>query len=366
MKLTSSKFHKILIVTCSTLTLLNLLNCCFAKYTLVSLSANQFLYINSSLAQVIATFMGFAIGSYAVLNPKIKDLPKKDTTIKDYAEDLSHDLFVSLMYIILPGTITIVFNLIAMGTNDDSFSRFVPFFTIESIILFLFVMIEVIVFARCLRPNAIKEKGSTVKKAIESAYPAESQNPPSTTYSPFLTYYNLLEKILGTFACILTDSSCQTNVIPSSEALDILLCKNIINRETYSIVDEFLLYRNAIVHSLDTDKAVNPIIFSELENIYILLNTAYEAYISKDETAFRTHQDKLLSYTSSHGYSKIDKNIMHYLVAKNAASLQEISKHINYSAACTRSRIGTLQKLGIIMQSGSTKRSLWTLNPEYK
>lgn len=227
-------------------------------------------------------------------------------------------------------------------------------------------MFEVIAFASCLRPNAIKEKGSVAKKAIESAYPAEILNTQGTSYSPFLTYYNLLENILVNFACTLTSSSYQTNIIPSFEALDILLCKGIINRETYSIVDEFLLYRNAIVHSLDTDKTVNPILFSELEKIYILLNAAYEAYISKDESAFRTHQDKLLFYTASHGYGEIDKKIMHYLATKNAASLREISEHIHYSAACTRRRIGTLQKLGIIIQTGRKKRSLWTINPEYK
>ena len=62
-----------------------------------------------------------------------------------------------------------------------------------------------------------------------------------------------LEKLLKDFACFLIESPNSTYKIQIFEALDVLLRNEIINRETYSIIDEFRRYRNALVHSLDTD-----------------------------------------------------------------------------------------------------------------
>ena len=67
-------FHKILLLSCIILSLLNLINCWVFKIEYVFLSENQILYIYSSLAQVIGALLGLTIAGYSMVDSKLKTL----------------------------------------------------------------------------------------------------------------------------------------------------------------------------------------------------------------------------------------------------------------------------------------------------
>ena len=83
-------FHKILLLSCIILSLLNLINCWIFKIEYVFLSENQILYIYSSLAQVIGALLGLTIAGYSMVDSKLKTLSEADTTITEYVEDTRH------------------------------------------------------------------------------------------------------------------------------------------------------------------------------------------------------------------------------------------------------------------------------------
>lgn len=70
-------FHKILLLSCIILSLLNLINCWIFKIEYVFLSENQILYIYSSLAQVIGALLGLTIAGYSMVDSKLKHFQKQ-------------------------------------------------------------------------------------------------------------------------------------------------------------------------------------------------------------------------------------------------------------------------------------------------
>lgn len=120
-------FHKILLLSCIILSLLNLINCWIFKIEYVFLNENQILYIYSSLAQVIGALLGLTIAGYSMVDSKLKTLSETDTTITEYVEDTRHDYYISLMYIIILSTINIILCLIVLAVYDNVFNLLAPF-----------------------------------------------------------------------------------------------------------------------------------------------------------------------------------------------------------------------------------------------
>lgn len=355
-------FHMILLWICVFLSLVNLINCWLFKINLILLSENQILYIYSSLAQVIGALLGLTIAGYSMIDSKMKSLAEEDTTITDYVEDIRQNYYISLMYIIILSIINIVFCLLVIATYDNNLLTVTPFFMTESIIIFSFIMIELIKFVCYLNPNVIREKGSLDKDSIDAEYKdSTDKNESSENFSPFITDYNLLEKLLRDFACYLIGSPNSTYKMQIFEALDVLLRNKIINRETYSIIDEFRRYRNALVHSLDADKSVNPSIYKKLNEIYTLLKSAYDLRI-ENNTDFEEKQRELMDYAQKHGYNEIDRKILEFLTTHSNASLREISEATNYSIAAIHRRIANLQTIGAITKIGTGRQSTWKVN----
>lgn len=356
-------FHKILLLSCIILSLLNLINCWIFKIEYVFLSENQILYIYSSLAQVIGALLGLTIAGYSIVDSKLKTLSETDTTITEYVEDTRHDYYISLMYIIILSTINIILCLIVLAVYDNVFNLLAPFSMTETVIIFVYIMIELIRFVCYLNPNTIKEKGSLDKDSIDAEYKTKTvEGEPSENFSPFITDYNLLEKLLKDFACFLIESPNSTYKIQIFEALDVLLRNEIINRETYSIIDEFRRYRNALVHSLDTDKSVNTSIYRKLNDVYILLKSIYNARISGNDDEFKQKQHELMSYSKTHGYNEIDRKIIDFILTHPNTSLREISEYTNYTSESIRRRISNLQKIGAISKIGEGKQTRWQVN----
>lgn len=363
MKFIRKHFHKILLSSCVLLSLFNLINCLIFRTQIILLSENQILYIYSSLAQVIGALLGLTIAGYSMIDSKMKSLSETDTTVTEYIEDVRRDYYVSLMHIIILSAINIILCLTVIAIYDNKFYIFSSFFMTESIIVFIFIMIELIRFVCYLNPKVINEKGSLDKDSIDAEYNRTTVNNESIeNFSPFITDYNLLERLIKDFACYLIESPDSGHKIQIFDSLNILLRYEIINREIYSIIDEFRRYRNALVHSLDTDKSVNPSIYQKLVTIHKLLKSVYDTKISGNDKEFDAKRSELISYGESHGYNEIDYKILNYLTTHPNASLNDLSGYTNYSASAIRHRIATLQRLGAISRMGEGKQTKWKVN----
>lgn len=364
MKYIQKHFHAILISSCIAFSFFNLINCWLFKIEYILLSENQILYIYSSLAQVIGALLGLTIAGYSMIDSKMKSFSESDITVTEYIEDIRHDYYISLMHIIILSIINIIFCLTVIAIYDNTFRILAPFFMTESIIIFIFIMIELIRFVCYLNPNAIKEKGSLDKDSIDAEYQNKTDTNEQHTenFSPFITDYNILEKLIKVFACSLIGSPNSVYKIQIFDSLDILLRNEIINRETYSMIDEFRRYRNALVHSLDIDKSVNPTIYKKLNETYILLKAIYDAQVTDNDLAFKEKQLELKQYSKAHGYNEIDKKILDFMKANPNTSLHEISKHTNYTISTIRRRISNLQKMGTISKISEGRQTRWQIN----
>ena len=269
-------FQKITLITFLTLSLLNLINCYFLKFNKIYLTENQILYIYSSLAQVIGALLGLTIAGYSIIDSKMQSIGAADDTITEYTDKLRFDYFHSLIYIIIFSVIDIITCLIilAIYNEDNTFFLLLPFFLTEAILLFLFIMVEVIKFALYLNPASIKEKSMQVKHIIDDKYP--SSNNTQTNFSDFITYYNILEQLLKEYACELIQSPQSAYKLNFFDILNILQQKEIINNNVYHLINNLRRYRNALVHSLNSDKSVNAVIYQELMDIYNLIRDIYK------------------------------------------------------------------------------------------
>ena len=356
------KFRLYMILTFIILTLFNYINCNFMHIYYVILTENQILYIYSSLAQIIGALLGLTIAGYSIIDSKIKSLGDEDTTITDYTNELRQEYFISLLCIIILSIINILFCLIVLSIYNNQLYTCLDFFMTETITIFIFIMLFTINFVCYLNPSKIQKKGSTEKKEIEKEY--SSSSPEKTdTFSPFVTYYNLLERLIKTYACDLINSKPAILKIQIFEALDILLQHEIINRKIYNRINELRRYRNALVHSLDTDKTVDNIIYHDLEKIYKLLQDIYDN--RSNENLVLESKQKLYEYSHKLGYGNVENKILEILSTHEASTI-EIAECLNISRSYVSKKLQTLQKLNLIERIDAGRQPKWKLNDSAK
>lgn len=347
--------QKITTLSLIILTCLNLYNSIFSNVILLFLTENQILYIYSALAQIIGALLGLIIAGYSIIDNKIKTIGEEDHTITDYTDELRHEYFTSLIYIIILSIIDILSCIITLSIYNNGFNIYLSFFMLETIIIFIFIMIFTFHFVCYLNPSKLQEKGSIEKKDIEKDY-SSSTTEQTDNFSPFVTYYNLLEDLIKTYACELIDNQVTVYKIQIFGALDILLRNEIINKEIYNQINELRLYRNALVHSLDTDKTVEPNIYNNLEKIYTLLKNIHDNRLN--DNLFIEEKSKLYEYSHNQGYGSIENEILQFL-STHTASTNEIASHLNITASSVLRKLQNLQRLNLIKKVGSNKQLKW-------
>lgn len=356
MKYYKTTFHKVIIAIFIFLSGLNWVNSCFIKYNIIHLSENQILYIYSSLAQVIGALLGLTIAGYSVIDTKIQSLGTTDDTITDYTDKLRYDYFHALMFIIAFSVIDIIFCLITLAIyKSDIFIWYLPFFMTESILLFLLIMEEVIRFALYLNPSSLKIKGSQEKQIIDNEYQTTGES--QDNFSAFITYYNLLEQLLKKYACELIQNTQSAYKLQFFEVLDILLENKIINKDIYNSINELRKYRNALVHSLESDKTVNPKIYEKLQKIYNLIKDIYEN--RNDEKVKDQKINTLFHYSEECRTSELEQKLFSYLKDFPSASISEIAERLGYSKASIVYKLNLLQRSGLIRNNHLGKTNNW-------
>lgn len=359
---TKEKYKQYVIYIFVFSSLINFINCFFIKIYYITLTESQILYIYSSLAQIIGALLGLTIAGYSIIDSKIKSRGEEDTTITDYTNELRKEYFTSLLYIIIFSIIDILLCLIILSIYNMNLYNFLAFSMTEAIILFIFIMLSTINFVWYLNPAKIQQKGSIEKRNIENEY-SPSSSEKNDTFKPFITYYNLMEKLLKSYACELIHSQQASYKIQIFEALDILLRYEIINRKIYNRINELRRYRNALVHSLDEDKSVDTIVYQDLENIYTLLKNIYDNRGDKNLVSDNTN--KLYEYSQKLGYGNAENQILEYL-SSHTASATELAEIINISQNSLNRKLQDLQKLGLIDNVSANRQSKWKLNDSIK
>ena len=374
-KILPHKFQSYIVFGIIIFSLVNLINSIVIKITFINLVENQILYIYSALAQVIGALLGLTIAGYSIIDSKLKTFGESDSTVTDIIDDLRTDYFSSLMTVIILSAIDILFCLFILCIYNNFLNILSPFFMNQSIIIFVFIMIEIIYFVNFLNPIKIREKGSADKERIEKSFKkttssSSSASAKSASFSSFVTTYNLLEALIREYADKLTGSSYSSYKTPFFDAINILLKYEIINRETLSIIDELRRYRNALVHSLETDKSVNPDAYNKLENIYKKLKDIYDINMiasnnstdeSEQNSLFLEKQNNLKNYTKSLGFGEMENRIINYFEKHDYASIYELSEYLNLSRNSTIKVIKNLQEIGILENTGTSQRTRWAL-----
>lgn len=354
------KFQSYLVYCIIIFSLLNIANSVEIHITFINLVENQILYIFSALAQVVGALLGLTIAGYSIIDSKLKSMGESDSTVTDYTEDLRNDYFFSLMMIIILSVIDILLCILILCIYNNFFNIIAPFLMNQSILLFTFIMIEITYFVNFLNPNKIKEKGSADKETIEFSFEKNSEKvPEDDSFSPFVTYYNLLEKLIKDYACELVNSSYSSNKLKIVDALYVLVKYEVISKQTSSIIDELRRYRNALVHSLDTDKTVNKRAFQELEKIYTTLKDIYDN--RNNQELFDEKRYAFFDYSSQLGYGEIENKIISYLKEHSQATISELSDYLGLSRASTIRRLNSLQELGMLENIGTLQRTKWSL-----
>ena len=99
-----------------------------------------------------------------------------------------------------------------IATYSNNLNKYTPFLMTESIILFVFILIEIFRFVMYLNPNEVSEKGEKDKKEIDLLYEKNnddklnSKDNLKATFSMFVTNYNQLEQTLIKLACKVINS----------------------------------------------------------------------------------------------------------------------------------------------------------------
>lgn len=359
-KLLPHKFQSYLIYGIIIFSLINVFNSFGMHVAFINLVENQILYIFSALAQVVGALLGLTIAGYSIIDSKLKSIGASDSTITDYTDDIRNDYFFSLMMIIILSIMDILLCIFILCIYNNIFNIVAPLLMNQSMLLFIFIMIEIVYFVNFLNPNKIKEKGSADKETIELSF---ESNPVSSSdddsFSPFVTYYNLLEKLIRDYACELVNSPYSSNKLKIMDALYVLVKYEIISKQTSSIVDELRRYRNALVHSLDTDKTVNKSAYLELEKIYTTLKDIYDN--RDNQELFNEKRSAFYNYSAQLGYGEIENRIISYLKVHSQASISDLSDHLGLTRANTIRRLNNLQELGVLENIGTHQRTRWSL-----
>ena len=165
-----SYLQSVILLLIGITTAINMINCIYIKKQFVLLEENQLLYIYSSLAQVIGAILGLTIASYSMIDSKMKVYAENDDTVEEYIDEGRRECYRCFLFIIVFCIFDIIFCLMTIATYSNNLNIYTPFLMTESIILFVFVLIEIFRFVMYLNPNEVSEKGEKDKKEIDLLY----------------------------------------------------------------------------------------------------------------------------------------------------------------------------------------------------
>lgn len=276
--------RKILVKLVISATLANAIICSLS-YTPLCLSENQFLYLFSTMAQVIGGMFGLTLTAYAFFVDKFKGMTLLDQSYYDATESLlqkNYDFFKIIA--ILSGACLFLCILgVILLNNKISFYLFI---VKEAVLFFTLGILSILVFGiTLLEPERLKNETIRLKEKIEEEYNVKSDakrddvNIENAGFQDFMATYNKFENLIIQFARELQENNgryyekYRPQIIQSIQVLN---QNEIINHNIADEINELRQYRNGLAHGADF--TVSPIIYKRLNLIYQAIDTVHQLY----------------------------------------------------------------------------------------
>lgn len=344
--------RQVLLITLVLITIVNIVLTSLQD-GIILLNENQILYSLSTMAQVIAGLFGLILASYAIIDPKLAAIGENDETSKEFVEVIRNNSFSEIKIICFFSASAIFLSILTIFTYNDITNSLFSLIVNETVLLFVLSVISILLFGcYLLNPNEFNKLADEEKKKVESNYKEEQKD---DYFKPFVYTYNKLEELIINFANdLMKDNPDEKNILEFKnlrimDALKILGYREIINKNIMDKINEFRVYRNAIVHSID-DQSVNEVIFEELENIYKRLSVIYE---NRDKTEARTSAIKnLYEYGKEFELNFIQIDILNHIKENPKITVSELAQKLKVSRNAIAKNLNYLIELGKVSKIG--------------
>ena len=309
------------------------------------ISENQILYYMSCLAQVTAALFALILAAYTIADTRLKSMVTNDDTLLDYIPELQNEHFYHIIRISVNCLITILLCFVTINIYKVLPPKLFFALIVDTGALGIISIIYLILFVWAVcDPKAFQQKGEAIKDEMDQAYAGSMS---TDDFRVFLGYYNRLESLINKYAVeMLEDNNgykYQRKQIPIFQSLDILMSRGIFNEYVYTKIDEFRRYRNALVHSMNPE-SVNSGIYSELKEVYELLEKVYSA----NEEDKKVHILELSDYCKEHLVNELDRKVIDYLQVHHDVKLIDIARDVNVSRVTAEKIIKKLVRNGMV------------------
>lgn len=321
------------------------------------LSDDQLLYIFATIAQVTGGLLGLTLAAYTLIDDKLKKIGDTEETSLDYTNRIRSESFHNLVLISVLSISTIILSLLLLSLYRNKNMEITIFFILETVYLFLDLLAEIYAFISNANPNNIAIKKEAEKELFDSEYPTLSKYD-AKSFGTFITYYNLLENSIKTLAQTLIFNQNINTQLQIMDALDILRDHKIISQKCYAQINELRLYRNSLVHSTENTEIVNPALFEILQKIYDLLFSITTAF-GNNEMYTKSIND-LNIYINSLP-SKIDVEILEFIIAHPRADIRDIAGSLNISISSASRKMQKLVMYGYVTKQSLNRRTIFQL-----
>lgn len=310
---------------------------------------NQLLYIFATIAQVTGGLLGLTLAAYTLIDDKLKKIGDSDESSLDYSNQIRIENFDNLISISISSIFSIILSLIVLLVYRNRHLEITIFFMLESVYIFIRLLLKIYTFIQGANPNNISLKGEKEKELFDSEYSANSTIE-ETSFGSFITYYNILEEAIKNFAQKQLPE--KNNNIQFLDSLSILKDLDIISEKCYAQINELRLYRNSLVHSTEDNKIVNPTLFEILKNICNLFLSLTDA--SDNNNSCSEVKGALDNYINSLP-SNIDEKMLCFLIDHPRATIQDIAGSLNITVSATKRKLQKLITYGYVEKQGTNK-----------
>ena len=319
------------------------------------LNENQLLYIFATIAQVTGGLFGLTLAAYALIDDKLKKIGDAEETSFDYANHIRSDSFYNLILISLLSISTIILSVLVLSLYRNRYIEVTIFFILETIYLFIQLLIEIFIFIKNANPVNIAIKKQAEKELFDSEYSALS-NDDAKSLGSFITYYNILENSIKKLAQMLISDKNGSTQLQILDSLDILRDHKIISQKCYGKINELRLYRNSLVHSTENTQIINPVLFDTLQHICDL-------FLAITKESNNTELDlkainELTVYINSLP-SNVDERIFDFLVVHPEANIRDIANSLNISVRAASRDMHKLITYGYVTKQRTNKKIVY-------
>lgn len=267
---------------------------------------NQLLYIFATIAQITGSLLGLTLAAYTLIDDKFKKIGDSEESSLDYANQIRAENFDNLISISILSIFTIILSLLVLLIYRNRHLEITIFFMLESIYIFIQLLIKIYIFIQDANPNNIIIKKEKEKELFDSEY-TTNHIMEEKSFASFITYYNVLEEAIKNYAQKQLPEKNNNINLQFLDSLSILRDLDIISQKCYAQINELRLYRNSLVHSTEDNKIVNPTLFEILKNICNLFLSLTES--SANDNLYSEAKIKLDNYVDSLA-SNIDEKLL--------------------------------------------------------